>query len=239
MAADQAPRWKTVYESERAKLYDAFIDKAAMNYGGALDAVTQMALRTPRPVRRILDLGAGTGRLTARMLERFPQASATAVDGSSAMLERAERRLSRYGGRARFERRSFESLLDGVEDEYDLVVSSFALHHLAHESVPRLLFALRRALRTDGQLVIADYVLAGSTRLQGWYEETWVEHRLAGERSRKSKEQMMREHEATKAAEGDNPARLSHLLAWTEAAGFRDVGCHWRYYCYAVYGGLV
>lgn len=236
--AEAAPRWKAVYESDRAELYDAFIDAAAMNYSGVLDAVVQMALRTPRPVRRVLDLGAGTGRLTARVLERFPRANAVALDGSAAMLERAARRLSPYADRVGFERRPFEAIRGGFDECYDLIVSSFALHHMDHAAMPRLLRSLRRALRPGGQLVVADYVLTRSPRLQGWYEETWVEHRLAGESGGKTKEQMLREHEATKAAEGDNPALLTDLLGWAEAAGFRDVGCHWQYYCYAVYGGL-
>lgn len=235
-----APGWKTVYESERARQYDAFIEAAAMNYRGALEAVLTMAARTPRPVRRVLDLGAGTGRLTALALERFPEAGAAAMDGSQAMLEQARARLSRYAGRVSFHCRSFESLLDGVEGSYDLIVSSFALHHLDHADMRRLLRRLRAALLPEGQLVVADYVLTPSARLQGWYEETWVEHRLAAQedRSPAAKRRMLAEHQRTKEAEGDNPALLEDLLLWTREAGFRDAGCHWRYYCYAVYGGL-
>jgi tRNA (cmo5U34)-methyltransferase len=238
MPTEAAPRWKAVYESERASLYDAFIDKAAMNYQGALDAVLTMAGRTPRAVRRILDLGAGTGRLTALALERFPRASVLAVDGSAAMLDRARARLAPFGGRAAFACKPFEELLDSLDGRYDLALSSFALHHLEHGAMRALLRRLHEALAPGGQLVVADYVLSRSSRLQGWYEETWVEHRLSSEASGKTKEQMLAEHEATKAAEGDNPAPLEDLIRWTEEAGFRDAGCHWRYYCYAVYGGL-
>ena len=235
----EAPKWKTVYESERAGLYDAFIFSAAMNYQGSLDAVLQMAARTPRPVRRVLDLGAGTGILTEQVLRRFPEASALAVDGSAAMLEQASKRLTPYKDRVTLDCRSFESLDSSLDGRYDLIVSSFALHHMDHQAMRELLRRLHSVLEPGGQLVVADYVLTASPRLQGWYEETWVEHRLnQSPASGKTKSQMMREHEATKAAEGDNPALLADLVAWTREAGFVDADCHWKYYCYAVYGGV-
>lgn len=233
------PAWKAVYESERAERYDDFIEAAAMNYRGALDAVITMAGRTPRPVRRILELGAGTGLLTELALRRFGEAEAVAVDGSEKMLARAAARLLPFADRARVRLSSFEQLDGSDLGEFDLVLSSFALHHMDHGRLRALLARLRGALRPGGQLVIADYVLSRSARLQGWYEETWVEHRLGrGGFSAEDKARMMREHEATKAAEGDNPAALADLLAWTCAAGFVDVDCHWKHYCYAVYGGL-
>jgi SAM-dependent methyltransferase len=47
----------------------------------------------------VLDLGAGTGMLSKRVLERIPDSSVTCVDFSSRMIEECERRLGRYGAR--------------------------------------------------------------------------------------------------------------------------------------------
>jgi trans-aconitate 2-methyltransferase len=42
---------------------------------------------------RVLDAGCGTGQVTAHLLERLPRGSVVALDGSTAMLERARARL--------------------------------------------------------------------------------------------------------------------------------------------------
>jgi malonyl-CoA O-methyltransferase len=64
---------------------------------GLVDAL----LREPLPVRpRILDVGCGTGLLTARLLEALPGATALAVDLAEGMVEEARRQLD--GRRVRF-----------------------------------------------------------------------------------------------------------------------------------------
>jgi len=42
---------------------------------------------------RVLDAGCGTGRVTAELLERLPNGTVIAVDGSRAMVEQAKERL--------------------------------------------------------------------------------------------------------------------------------------------------
>src|SRR3954447_7776316 len=67
------------YEAQRRRLvpcFDAF-------YGAAVEALA------PVPVKRVLDLGAGTGTLSVRIAEAHPEARFVLVDGAPAMLERA------------------------------------------------------------------------------------------------------------------------------------------------------
>lgn len=234
-------KWRDAYREARAGEYDRFIELAAMNYRGALEAVLEAASWSPP--RRVLELGAGTGTLTRLLLERFPEARMTALDGSAEMLEKAADKLRPYGSRATLERATFERLLEeGAGGPFDLIVSSFALHHMRHEDMPRLLGRLHAALAPGGRLVVADYVLTPYPELQGRYEGVWVDWRRANMKAafgvEQSREDAFAEHEATKRAEGDNPAQLLDLLAWMRDAGFQETGCHWKYYCYAVYGGL-
>ncbi len=35
----------------------------------------------------------------------------------------------------------------------------------------------------------------------------------------------------------DTPASVEDQAAWLEEAGFADVGCHWRYMNFAIFGG--
>ena len=51
-----------------------------------------------RPIH-VLDLGAGTGTLAKRILERLPESSVTCIDFSSSMLAECERKLAAFGPR--------------------------------------------------------------------------------------------------------------------------------------------
>lgn len=234
-------KWQEAYRQTRAGEYDRFIELAAMNYRGALEAVLEAASWSPP--RRILELGAGTGTLTRLLLERFPEAHVTAVDGSVEMLAKASDKLRTFAGRARLEHAVFERILnEGAGDGYDLIVSSFALHHMRHEDLPRFFVRLHDSLSPRGQLVVADYVLTPHPGLQRRYEGVWVDWRRRNMNAAfgvdQSREAAFAEHEETKRAEGDNPAQLQDLLAWMRGAGLQETECHWKYYCYAVYGGL-
>ena len=74
--------------------------------------------------RRILDLGCGIGDLDARMLERFPGASLTALDAAPGMLERARSALAPYGDRAVLVRSELEEpWQDVVAAPFDAVLT--------------------------------------------------------------------------------------------------------------------
>lgn len=63
------------------------------------DVMTWVHSRAPeRPVRRVLDVGAGTGAGTIALAARFPDAGVVAVDMSPEMLERVQKRAA-IGGR--------------------------------------------------------------------------------------------------------------------------------------------
>jgi trans-aconitate 2-methyltransferase len=87
-----------------------------------------------QPGLRVIDLGCGTGELTARLAGMLPESDVLGIDSSAAMLERAAE-FARPG--LRFEQRAIED----VAGQWDLVFSHAALQWLAdHASlVPRLL----------------------------------------------------------------------------------------------------
>jgi SAM-dependent methyltransferase len=76
----------------------------------------------PFAPRRVLELGVGTGETTRRLLERFPRAEVTGLDGTPAMVFHA-RNLGIDVRLGRME----DPLPDGP---WDLVISVLAVHHL-------------------------------------------------------------------------------------------------------------
>jgi len=74
----------------------------------------------------VLDAGCGTGRVTAQVLERLPAGRVIALDGSTAMLDRARERL---GGdpRVHFIRADLTEPL-ALTEAVDVIVSTSTLH---------------------------------------------------------------------------------------------------------------
>ena len=81
-----------------------------------------VAMIRPAPGMRIIDLGCGTGELTAMLAERFPDAMVEGIDSSPAMLEQAAARAT---DRLNFRQQDLRS----VEDwgSYDLIFSHAVL----------------------------------------------------------------------------------------------------------------
>lgn len=108
----------------------------------AIDAI-------PFPPTRVLDLGAGIGDTSRRLLERYPEAQVTGLDSSPEMLFRA-RELGIETQLARME----DPLPDGP---WDLVIAVLSVHHLDSAGKRDL---LRRVCEQSRSLVIGDVVRA-------------------------------------------------------------------------------
>jgi trans-aconitate 2-methyltransferase len=96
---------------------------------------------------RAIDLGCGTGALTAELHRRSGAAETVGIDSSARMLERA---APHAGDGVRFEQAHIARY--EPDGELDIVFSNAALHWLPDH--PRLFARLRSWLRPGGQLAI-------------------------------------------------------------------------------------
>ncbi|MGA2528728.1 MAG: class I SAM-dependent methyltransferase [Acidimicrobiales bacterium] len=111
------------------------------------------AATTGLVVKRVLDLGVGTGETLARVRVVHPGAQAIGIDESEPMLEYARRRLP--GAEL-----SVGRLEDRLpEGSYDLVVSALAVHHLDDDAKADLFGRVAARLRSKGRFVLADIVV--------------------------------------------------------------------------------
>lgn len=97
-----------------------------------------------------LDIGCGTGRLTAELAARLPRGSVVALDQSANMVAEAEKNLSPAFG-ARVSYRCLDALALDDRDAFDLVFSTATFHWVLDHD--RLFQVIHRALRPDGRLV--------------------------------------------------------------------------------------
>jgi len=103
---------------------------------------------------RVLDLGAGSGFLSLAMAPRVREV--VAVDISDAMLERLQAD-AREAGLMNVEVQVADlAVLECPANSIDVIVSSYALHHLTDVDKSALLARAHEWLRPGGRLVIAD-----------------------------------------------------------------------------------
>lgn len=154
-----------------AAAYDTAIRKFIPGYDAMLEAAADpVAAVLPALV---LDLGAGTGALAHSLLERVGVGRVQLVDTDAAMLERAGRRLRRFGDRVQLTEGSFEDALAPC----DAVSASLALHHVPTLERKRALFArVFEALRPGGVFVNADVNMPDDDDERDGLYRAWADH---------------------------------------------------------------
>lgn len=132
------------------------------------DPLVRLALREDEVKRRlveqagiepgmtVVDFGCGTGTLVKLLKEVHPDARVIGVDVDPKILEIARTKLDAAGIDVELRCGAIEQA--GFEPgSVDRVVTSLVLHHLTADGKLSALTALRRALREDGELHVADF----------------------------------------------------------------------------------
>jgi SAM-dependent methyltransferase len=107
------------------------------------------------PVRRVLDLGSGTGTGSFALAQRFPDVQVTALDVSAPLLDRLGAKARDRGLADRV--RTVQADLDApwpALDPVDLVWASASLHHM--KDPHQVLTQALNALNPGGLLVVAE-----------------------------------------------------------------------------------
>jgi tRNA (cmo5U34)-methyltransferase len=214
----ETPIWDPeVYDAPRRRLVPDF-DRF---YGTAAELVTGLGLAEPE----VLDLGAGTGLLSAAVREAVPGARLTLLDGAAPMLAVARQRLG-----------DVPTLVADLTDElpagpFDAVVSALAIHHLDDAAKRDLFRRIRAVLRPGGTFVNAEQV-AGPTP---WHQ---AQYEAAHERDARALGTDDAEWEAALGRMAhDRCSSVEDQVAWLRDAGFDRVDVAFKRYRFAVYHG--
>jgi tRNA (cmo5U34)-methyltransferase len=168
----------------------------------------------PAEAMRILDLGSGGGRLLALLKAARPRAQFVALDFSATMLE-ALRKLFAGDGGVGIVAHDFEKPLPPM-GKFDVVISSFAIHHVAHERKRALYKEIFDALAPGGTFCNLEHVASPTQYLHAEFLRaiSW---------------------------ENEDPSNkllvLETQLAWLREIGFTDVDCHWKWRELALFVG--
>lgn len=220
---EQFERGAATYDRDRRRLIPCFDDF----YTIPLEIIP---FHQDREIR-VLDLGAGTGLLSAGVAGRYPRAQLTLVDLSPAMLALAEKRFAGEDlGRVTCQVLDYRhAQLTGT---YDLVVSALSIHHLEHGDKAALFARIFSLLEPGGMFINADQVLGDNPMAEQLCRHLWFdkvtssgidEAALAAARQRMTEDRM---------------ATLADQLLWLGQAGFADITTWYRYYNFVVYSGI-
>jgi tRNA (cmo5U34)-methyltransferase len=181
----------------------------------------------PRPV--ILDIGAGTGLLSALILRKYPDASLTLVDLSDPMLGIAKERFAE-----RKDMRYITGDYSSVDfaGHYDLICSALSIHHLEQAAKHQLYQKIFEALHPGGIFVNADQVLGETPAIQQRYMAYWDEFLEPCPLSIEEKKQVVYRRDTF-----DKNEKLSVQLAWMQECGFINIDVVYKNRQFVVFTG--
>lgn len=193
---------------EEAKVLD-YLEKAA-DFPHRDEGEGVLLDHVPRGARRVLDLGTGDGRMLRLLAADRPELTGIGLDISPVMLKIARDRMA---GEEQFEIREWDldDPLPGSElGHFDVVVSSFAIHHLTDERKCAIYREAFELLEPGGVFANLEHVASASERTHRAFFEALGE-----------------------SIENDDPSdKLVDAFTqveWLREIGFEDADCYWKW----------
>ncbi|MBP2145429.1 tRNA (cmo5U34)-methyltransferase [Methanofollis sp. W23] len=193
-------------------------------YGAAV-----WAAAWPGEAPAILDIGAGTGLLSALLLQRYPGASMTLLDNSEKMLEIAKKR---FAGRSRVQFLVADYRYEPLPGHYNLITSALSIHHLEREEKYALYRRVFEALTPGGIFVNAEEVKGESAWQQERNFAYWDAFVNKSPLPDEKKPEIIGRRDRL-----DQIERLSVQMKWLTEIGFVDVDVVYKNRPFAVFTG--
>ena len=193
------------------------------------------------PRLTVLDLGCGDGILLETILAAFPNARGVALDGSSAMLQKARERLAGKGvyfTKADFNDPDWTEMLP--VEAFDAIVSGFAIHHSEDERKRELYAEIFGLLAPGGVFVNIEHVASASPLGEQLFERAYAENVARFRRERGEDvtvEAVLEEMRTRPDKDANRLAPVEMQLGWLRDIGFIDVDCYWKHFELAVLAG--
>lgn len=163
-------------------LYDLITAYNYMFHNEIYDGVQRLlGLRQDVGQYRLLDLGCGNARFMAPCLLKHPPAYYEGVDLSETALGEAKTYLAPLTCPIKLTHNDLLTSIESTQDQWDIIFSGFAVHHLTPEDKARFFNAVGRSLSKQGWLILVDVVREEdqdrATYLNGYLKfmrETWI-----------------------------------------------------------------
>jgi len=225
------------YELEkRVERYDIDMELMHPNRTKMVEMALEFLPFYPKQSINALDLGTGTGFFTKMFLEKFSNSHVIALDGAASMIELAKTRLGSLCASIDFMVADFVNLQEALPQKgiFDVIFSSFALHHLTYEGKQRVLINVHSLLKPGGWFLNADNIIAETDEVEKRFQELRVEgivNRAEGQHDHFKDLATTRKWLVDmQTREKDNPIKLSEELKIMHNAGFKNIDILWKDY---------
>ncbi len=139
-----------------ARFYDAVATLMTLGRAPAIRKMT-LELVEVRPGQKLLDVGCGTGSLAiVAKAKAGPDGEVHGIDASPEMIEVARRKADNAGADVRFQVGLIEDI-PFPDDQFDLALSTFMLHHLPDDLKRKGFAEIYRVLKPGGHLLTVDF----------------------------------------------------------------------------------
>lgn len=218
-------RTARTYYADLRDDYSVKIRQLVPKYDEMVECIVQLLrLRAPR---RVLDIGAGIGNVTALVLDSVPDVHVTALEISDEMFLAAQTNLEAAADRVRL---VHQDIVDFEPDErYDAVFTNLVLHNITPDERRRVLERTHDWLEPGGVFVWSDMICYADERVQ----EYFVEYRKIFARAAGCPEELVQQNFEKEATE-DHPLTVEGTLSEGRAAGFSDAFPVWAHDLFAI-----
>ena len=200
----------------------------------AMELITQAAIASTSPIRKVLDIGCGAGNNTIRLRQSYGQNfDSVLLDLSQPMLQRASERMTQVNtGTVTVIAEDFRTahLEPGI---FDVILAAAVLHHLRDDQDWKTAFQkLHNLLRPGGSIWITDLV---SHETAGVHQMMWARY---GQYLTSLNGEEYRDKVFAYIDREDSPRPVTFQLQLLHEVGFRNVELLHKNSCFAAFGAI-
>jgi len=168
----------------------------------------------------ILDLGSGNGNVTAQLLPYFPKATFTLVDVSAEMIDLCRNQFNDYN--FIYANKYFKDFIF-KEENYDLIVAGFSLHHCDEKEKQHLFKKIYTSLKKGGIFSYSDLMISKTNPDHPMFLEKWKEFVNSNFSDGKKWNWLMEHYDAF-----DKPTDYMVQVDWMRNIGFSNIQIPFR-----------
>jgi tRNA (cmo5U34)-methyltransferase len=207
------------YESDK---YDADIRRVIPGHEDLHKEIDKVVSEYSKnhQVKKIADLGIGTGLTAERILKVVSGAKLVAVDFSGQMLGGAKQRLAKYDTQYIL---GDYSEIDWGSD-FDIVTSVIGIHHQNSIGKKKVFQKIYNSLKEGGIFIFGDLTTTNNKEDAAYNDARHYHHMVVNAENDTSLREWAYHHKFL-----NDLASIEDQLDWLKAVGFKDVGVRYRY----------
>ena len=201
------------------------------------EVMLDLIITLTSPQSTVMELGAGTGLFTEKLLKTNHFREIYITDGADAMLSIAQQNLVAEHTLLHFIKLDFTTDWSGLltGKDFDVITSSMAVHHAADKQ--RLFQQVYSTLKPKGVFLLADHMAGASACIQHLIgrERALVKLGRDAKENPKRVMELINWDEERQKVEGNLCETITQYQCYLEKSGFEDVDCIWRDYWLAIF----